>query len=108
MIGTLISMKYIGKKSWSQSLVFWLVYIVATAILSSIVNLGIILGAVVFILLAKYWYKMDWFLGIKTFAVAFVIDIIIAVVLVGILLVAFGLALPGVIEEFIESAFLLG
>ncbi len=82
-------MKYIAKKTWMQSFVFWLVYMVIMAIVGSVGVGGLLVGAVAFVALAFYWYKIDWMLGLKTFAIAFVIDIIIVIILVVIFAAAF-------------------
>ena len=123
MIGTILSLKYFGRKGWKDAIVFWLVYLVAGAILSSIVlgaagaafgidaqniddmdedemqdyvnantgNLGIlgvlstIISVGLFLALAHYWYKYAWFESLKLFAISYVIDIIIVIVLVMVL-----------------------
>ena len=94
MIGTILSMKFIGKKTWLQALLFWIVYIVAAAVISSIIPMGIVIAAVVFILLAHFWpmYGLNWWEALKVFAVAVVIDIIIVAIIFAILL-AIGLSM---------------
>ena len=99
MIGALLSIKYLGKKSWSQSLIFWIVYLVATIIATSIISLGIIISAAVFILLAHYWYKFTPFDSLKLFAIAFIIDIILLFILFMVL------ASTGILDQYFENLF---
>lgn len=108
MIGAIISLKYFGKpkKTWGQALVFWLVYIVAAAVLASLVPMGIVGSAVVFILLAHYWYHFNWFMSLKLFAIALVIDIIIVIILIVLFTAAiFAWLIPSLTET---SSFLMG
>ena len=94
MIGALLSLKWFGKKSWVQSLIFWVAYLIVLAIVSSLLYmyvsptgsiLGLVVGFAVFMALAHYWYKYQWVASFKLFAFAFVIDMVIAVILFGIL-----------------------
>ena len=89
MIGALLSVKYAGKKSWSQSLVFWIVYLIAATIATYLIPLGIIVAAAVFLLLAHYWYKFTPFDSLKLFAIAFIIDVILVFILFMVLAISF-------------------
>lgn len=92
MIGAIISMRYIGKKTWMKSIMFWLVYLVVMVILSVAVPflmvLGILIGAIVFIALAHYWkeYALSFWNALKVYAVALVIDLVIMAVVFSALL----------------------
>lgn len=111
MIGTIISMKVLGKKSWWQSILFWIVYFVAMVIITSIsisalylsggltgidnpeevmaltsgvvvlFLLMIVMSFVIFYSLARKWYKLKPFDVLKVYAVAIFIDIIISAIL---------------------------
>lgn len=102
MIGTILSLKYFGRKTWTQSIIFWVVYLIAGAIVSSIlagitsgaVVGGLVVSAAVFILLAHKWYKFPWMESLKLFAIAFVLDIVIVIILVAILFAAIGFTMP--------------
>ena len=133
MFGSLISMKWIGKKSWKDAGIFWIVYLVSVIIVGGILSgflvpnmptitddmtqdeiieamkpyqtemaiygsISIVITVGIFLALAHYWYKFNWFDSLKIFAVGYVLDIVIAVVLFGLLFVfLFGLLvnLPG-------------
>lgn len=80
MIGSLISMKFAGGKTWMQALVFWVVILVIGFALSTQYYLGILITLAsigIFIALAHYWYKLSWVKSIIVWFVAFVIDIVI-------------------------------
>lgn len=99
MIGSILSMKFVGHKSWKASIVFWIVYFVAMMLIGAatagyIEYAGLVVSAIVFILLAKYWYKFNWFDSLKIFAVAFVIDIILIYLIVAVLGIAFFFSIP--------------
>ena len=102
MIGTILSLKYFGRKTWMQSIIFWVVYLIAGAIVSSIlagitagaVVGGIVVSAAVFIFLAHKWYKFPWMEALKLFALSFVIDIVIVLLLVVVLFAVIGLTMP--------------
>lgn len=103
MIGTILSMHYVGKKNWTMSVVFWVVYLISMAIVSAILTavaptwkiVSIVVSAAVFILLAHKWYKFDYMNSIKLFAIAFVIDIIIVYVIFAAIVGFYGILLPG-------------
>jgi hypothetical protein len=102
MIGTILSMHYIGKKNWAMSIIFWLVYLVSMAIVGAILNVvlptwtlvSIVVAAIVFIVLANKWYKFNWMNAFKVFALAVVIDVIIVFVILSVLIAFLGYALP--------------
>jgi len=126
MIGTILSMKFVGKKGWKDSIVFWLVYLVLSTVILGVIsglvvgnvysniadfpddwetktpaeqqqwienNLGslgslgilgvlsIIISVSIFLIMAHYWYKFNWWDSIKIFAIAYIFDIIIVLVL---------------------------
>jgi len=99
MIGTLLSVHYIGHKNWKLSLVFWIVALVVGAIATSVIAYilptvsiaGTIVGVAVVLGLLHYWYKFPWEKSIVIWAIALVIDIIIVAILVAILFAAIGL-----------------
>lgn len=87
-------MRFLGKKTWVQSLIFWAVILVIGFALG-LANLGILatvcsVGA--FILLAHYWYHLNWLWSIVVWAVAWVIDMIIVYIFV---ITLFSMSLPG-------------
>lgn len=102
MIGAILSMKYVGKKAWIPSIIFWLVYFIAMAIVGAVLTaivptwtmISIAISAAVFIALAHYWYKIALFESLKIFAVAVVLDLIIMLVIVAALVAYIGLTLP--------------
>ena len=93
MIGILISMKYIEKKNWMQSLVVWVTVMLSITIFASLYwyylplsndlyvayiamfKFGIYIGS--FFLITKYWLRISIQRSIPTLFVAIVIDIII-------------------------------
>ena len=84
MIGSLLSMKLIGHKTWVQSFIFWAVLLAIGVVVLSAISvalqvayLSIILSAGVFLLLAHYWYKLPWRTAIIVYVVGLFIDIII-------------------------------
>lgn len=85
MFGSLISMKFIGKKPWIQSLGFWIIILIINMALSiGATKIGIlvtILGVLVFICVAHYGFKLTWVLSIVVWFVAFVLDLIIVYIL---------------------------
>ena len=88
MIGAIVAMRYVGKKTWWESLVFWIVYIAIVGVLTAMLMgifpyLGLIVGIGVFIGLAHLWYKIPLNLAVWLMIVAFVIDIVVAVLLAG-------------------------
>jgi len=86
MIGMLLSMKLVGKESWLRSIIFWAVVFVlgiVTGIFTVLVPfLSLVVGALIVILLAHYWYKKNLLLSVVIFAVGYVIDIVIMYLLV--------------------------
>jgi len=86
MIGALISMKFLGGKTWRQSLIFWaVILIIGFALGAGAVVLGLLVTLIsiaVFIGLAHYWYHLPWMRSIIVWAVAFVLDWVIVFVLV--------------------------
>ena len=98
MIGTLLSVKFIGKRSWMQSIIFWAVALVAGIIATSAVTFilptfalaGTVVGIAIVLILLHYWYNFPWNKAIVIWVVAFVIDIIIAAILIGALFAYLG------------------
>ena len=96
MIGTLVSVKFIGHKNWMQSIIFWAVALVVGIIATSLTSflsflvpaIGLIVGVAVVLGLLVYWYKFPLSKAIVIWAVALVIDIVIVLIL-AIILVAF-------------------
>ena len=96
MIGTILSLHYVGKKKWIPSIIFWVGYLIITAVISGLLYtvlptasfLGIVIGFGAFMILAHYWYKYDWRMSFKLFVVAFIIDFVIAIIIVAILAIA--------------------
>ena len=90
MIGAIISMKFLGGKTWLQSLIFWAaVLIIGFAIAAA--NIGIlatVCSVLIFILLAHFWYHLSWIWSIVVWAIAWVIDVIIVFIFVILLLSA--------------------
>ena len=90
MIGSLLAMKFIGRKSWLISLYFWACVLFAGIIIGMIVPLfGIILAIAAFLLIAHYWFKLPWIQAITVWVVAIIIDIIIIFMIV----LAFGISI---------------
>jgi small basic protein len=91
MIGNLISMHFLGKKSWKLSFIFWAVTFVIGIFLSyaiaivSIPYLSMAIGALIVLVAAHYWYNLNWVLSIEVFAVGFVVNIIIMMILIAVL-----------------------
>ena len=90
MIGTILSLHYIGKKAWMTSIMFWLMHIVAVAIITSILGttfagLALVVYAGTFMALAFYWQHIKWIEGFKLLVIAIVIDIIAVVIIVTVL-----------------------
>jgi hypothetical protein len=97
MIGSIISMKFFGKKGWKDSLIFWFIYILATIIVSAIIPvIGVVLSAAVFIILAHKWYKFNIGMSIKLFIISFIIDIIILMVLFVFFAVSIAFLIPSI------------
>jgi len=104
MIGTILSMRYIGKQPWIKSIVFWVVYLIVASVASyglSLVSqtagmVGFAISAGIFIALAHYWkwFNFPWIKAVKVFVVAFVIDLIIIFVIFAILFAAIGFTIP--------------
>ena len=100
MIGAILSMKYIGKKSWIQSVIFWVGYIIIAMIANTMLSssgmyIGLLVSVAAFVLLAHYWYKFNWEMSFKLFVVAFIIDIIIVMIIVALIGVTFIDLIPG-------------
>ena len=83
MIGSLLSMKLIGKKTWKESFVFW-VLVLSIGLLMSFAMASIHiqylltgLGFLVFILLAHFPFQVPWIRSIAAWAIALVIDWVI-------------------------------
>lgn len=112
MIGALLSMKFVGKKSWKDSAIFWIVYIVVGAVIANILytaipqlaTVSLAISAAIFIGLAHKWYHIDLWSSVKLFAVAFVIDIVIAFILIAILFAT----LQPIIESMMPGSQLFG
>lgn len=87
MIGTILSMKFVGEKTWWQSLVFWIVYLFVSTIVVSVIAmvdvqyLGFVVATVIFFALAIVWYTIPWRQVITVWLVAVVFDLIISLVL---------------------------
>lgn len=88
-------MRFVGKKGWIPSLIFWAVVFIAGMITGNLLYfIGIfvtLLNIGIFLCLAHYWYKLPWIMSVVVWAVAFVIDLII----VYILLILLGLSFRG-------------
>ena len=89
MIGAIISMKFIGRKPWLISILFWFVYLIlmsaivfGTTGLLPIPFLSLALSILVFCALAHYWLKFPWIMALKLFAVAFLIDLLIMAIII--------------------------
>jgi len=85
MIGSLISMKFVGGKTWIQAVVFWVVILVIGFALSTQYYLGILITLAsigIFITLAHYWYGLKWTRSVVVWFVAFIIDLVIVYVIV--------------------------
>jgi len=95
MFGTILSLHYIGRKRWIPSIIFWVAYLIVTAVVSgalytiapTVSVMGLLIGFAVFMALAHYWYKFPWEISLKLFVIAFIIDFIIAIILVAVLVV---------------------
>jgi len=88
MIGSAISIRYVGKKPWILALSFWAVYLIigllfVTAIVSatSFWWLGILFSFAIFMALAIYWMKLNIMVSAIAFAVAYVLDFVIMYIL---------------------------
>lgn len=92
MIGTILSMRYFGKKSWLNSIVFWVVYFIIAAVAAYALSaisveggiIGFVIAIIVWFVLAHYWktYNFAWPVVLKLFIIAFIIDVIIIFVLI--------------------------
>ena len=108
-------MKWIGKKGWIPSGIFWIAYILIGAIVAGLFTTmlpeffyaGAIAQILVFMGLAHYWYKFKWEQAFKLLIVAWIIDIIIVIVIVGIILAFFGIALAGIWSSLVPGAVLV-
>ena len=96
MIGTIVSMRYIGQRNWWESIVFWAVYLFVSTILVSLVAmadiqyLGFIVATAVFFVLAIKWYMIPWRQIITLWLVAIAIDFIIGLALADVLIPVIG------------------
>ena len=86
MIGAIVAMRFVGKKTWWESIVFWIVYIAIVGVLTAMLMgifpyLGLIVGIGVFLGLANFWYKIPLNQAVWLMIVAFVIDIVVAFIL---------------------------
>ena len=113
MIGAIISLRYVGKKPWIASIIFWVGYIIAAAVAGAIVAfanipvLSLVISVGVFLALAHYWYKFSWEMSFKLFVVAFIIDLILMAVIIAVIITAIGLTLPEIFESLFPASFLL-
>lgn len=95
MIGAIVAMRFVGKKSWWESFVFWAVYLAVVGILTFMLMgifpyLGMILGIGVFVALAHFWMKFPLNEAIWLLVTAFIIDIVITFILAGAVIAAIG------------------
>jgi hypothetical protein len=93
MLGSLLAAHYVAKKPWGISAIFWAILIAiglvtATAFSGSIIFL-MILGFIIFMIVAMYYLKTSWWMSIILYIVALLINIVISYVLN-----AFGVVLP--------------
>jgi len=72
-------MRFLGKQSWTRSLIFWAVVLVLGFGIGMLLLgiFGSLLSIIVFLVLAHYWYKLPWLKAVVVWAVAFVIDMVI-------------------------------
>ena len=82
-------MKFVGKKTWVLSILFWFVYFIIMMAVTYMISMaiaipfiGLALSIVIFCALAHYWFKFPWIMALKLFAVAFVIDFLIIMMIV--------------------------
>lgn len=91
MIGSLLAMRFYAKKPWFLAFAFWAVYLIVgivfgTMILNSLPTTLIFVGGIafsfiVFVGLAIYWLRLAPMISIIAFAVAYVIDYVIMMML---------------------------
>jgi chromate transport protein ChrA len=83
MIGSALAMHYYGKKNWTKSLIFWAAMLVGGLILAAVLKTGgsVIIGAAMFIYAAHSWYKFSWTNSVVIYAISFVLDVVILMVL---------------------------
>jgi hypothetical protein len=80
MIGSLLSMKLIGHKTWKEAIIFWIVVLIIGFLMGfalSSVHIQYLLtglGFLVFVFLAHYWYQLRWVHSIATWAIALIFD----------------------------------
>lgn len=109
MIGTLISLKYIGKQSWRISIQFWITYLILVALLCTgvlyvipektleiYVPIKIALLLIVFVLLSRMWLKMRFVRVLQLFVFALIIDTMIG------LIIFFGFGGTQLFDDFVN------
>lgn len=80
MLGSLFSMKLIGKKTWMQSIAFWVVILVIGFLLGIVFSsvhiayLLTVIGCITYVMIAHYWYKLRWIQSIASWGFALIID----------------------------------
>jgi hypothetical protein len=80
MIGSLVSMKLIGHKTWKESFVFWVVVLSIGLLMGFVLSPFHIaylltgLGFLVFIFIAHFLFQLRWIHSIATWGVALIID----------------------------------
>lgn len=88
MIGSLLAARFIGKKSWGISAIFWAILLViglvVNAILGAPVWVSVILGLAIFLGVTFYYLHIHpvW-TGIIMYVASFIINIIIGYILAG-------------------------
>ena len=89
MIGSLLAARFVAKKPWGISALFWAILLVVGMVVNAFLGPGIvvsvILGLVIFLAVAFYYLKVHpvW-TGLIMYVVSFIINYIIAWLLAGI------------------------
>lgn len=93
MIGALLASRFIAKKPWTISALFWAILFVIGIVLGTVIGPHIIIlfimGFIVFVGVAMYYLKVTWWLGIIMYFASWIFNLII-----GFLLGAAGIILP--------------
>lgn len=94
MIGSLLAARFVGKKPWGMSAIFFAILFVIGMVMNVVLpDLGLIIsilvGAIIFVIVAVKYLKVPWFMGVVMYFAAWIINIII-----GFGLAALGVTLP--------------
>lgn len=85
MIGALLSARFIAKKPWTISALFWAIIfvlgIVAGTLIGAHTLLLIVIGFAIFVGVAMYYLKTPLLLSIGMYIAAFIFDLIIGIIL---------------------------